>query len=146
MSGWRRLLALLLVLVAACATPRSRIPYDPGRRVHFVVHVRPAAPAPTVVAPVCTVGTYTLRAPATTIPPGGAAVEIGFLDVATGEYRVSMYDPGSGAHASASARVAHEMWAVLQFDPATGRGRIGLFTEPPHEEIGAIAALPKDPR
>lgn len=144
MPGWLRLFAPLLL--AACATPPSRIPYDPGRRVHFVVHLRPAAAAPTTVTPVCTVGTYTLRAPATTIPPGGAAVEVGFLDVATGEYRVSMYDPGSGAHGSATAEVAHESWAVLEFDPATGRGRVGVFPRPPHEEVGAIVALPKDPR
>jgi len=137
-----RLLAACLALLAACSSSGRRTPFDPGQRVHFVVRAQPPGAEPFTVAPVCTAGTYAVRARPVTIPPGGEAVEVAFLDVASAHYRVSMYDAGTGAVGRGDAAVGHEAWVVLEVDPASRRGRLGVFLEPPHEEIGGFRPLP----
>ncbi len=136
MLGRFRLL-LPLLLAAACSRSRAQEPFDPGQTVHFVVHAAPAPQAPLESAPICTVGTHVARCFPVRFEPGGATgIETGLLRVPRADYSLSIYDPRTGAHASAAASIHGETWVVLQIDPSSGRSRLGIFQEPPHEAIG----------
>ena len=120
--------ALLLLALASCSI-RPYEAFDTGYEVHFVLYVE----GPAVdVRPVCTVGPAVERSGTVKLAP---AAEVAVVNVPRGRYRLSVWDPATGAGGRLTHDVDRDLWVLLRVEPGRARGKLRVFNKPPQDRI-----------